>query len=137
MKNIRKDIKETLSNYNLFKTRIKIIKNDLETFKLIQSYYTNKLIQLGYTKEKKEHLQHELKQLTLIVHNIDNILQRLTIREREIIIKKYILKYTWINIANELRISVKTCQRAEQSALNKIIKILSILNSEVVNNEYS
>lgn len=53
MKDIRKDIKETLSDYNLFKTRIKIIKNDLETFKLIQSYYTNKLIQLGYTKEKK------------------------------------------------------------------------------------
>lgn len=53
MKDIRKDIKETLSDYNLFKTRIKIIKNDLETFKLIQSYYTNKLIQLGYTKEKR------------------------------------------------------------------------------------
>lgn len=35
MKDIRKDIKETLSDYNLFKTRIKIIKNDLETFKLI------------------------------------------------------------------------------------------------------
>ena len=45
MKDIRKDIKETLSNYNLFKTRIKIIKNDLETFKLIQSYYTfNKVL---------------------------------------------------------------------------------------------
>lgn len=128
MKDIRKDIKETLSNYNLFKTRIKIIKNDLETFKLIQSYYTNKLIQLGYTKEKKEHLQHELKQLTLIVHNIDNILQRLTIREREIIIKKYILKYTWINIANELQISSKTCQCIGQSALNKIIKILLMKN---------
>lgn len=128
MKNIRKDIKETLSNYNLFKIRIEIIKIDLEVFRLIQ---------LDSTKEKKEHLQHELKQLTLIVHNIDNILQRLTIREREIIIKKYILKYTWINIANELQISVKTCQSAEQSALNKIIKILSILNSEVVNNEYS
>ena len=128
MKNIRKDIKETLSNYNLFKIRIEIIKIDLEVFRLIQ---------LDSTKEKVKDLKNELKQLTLIVHNIDNILQRLTIREREIIIKKYILKYTWINIANELQISVKTCQRAEQSALNKIIKILSILNSEVVNNEYS
>lgn len=128
MKDIQKKIKETLSNYNLFKIRIEIIKIDLEVFRLIQ---------LDSTKEKVKDLKNELKQLTLIVHNIDNILQRLTIREREIIIKKYILKYTWINIANELQISVKTCQRAEQSALNKIIKILSILNSEVVNNEYS
>ena len=128
MKDIQKKIKETLSNYNLFKIRIEIIKIDLEVFRLIQ---------LDSTKEKVKDLKNELKQLMIIIHNIDNILQRLTIREREIIIKKYILKYTWINIANELQISVKTCQRAEQSALNKIIKILSILNSEVVNNEYS
>lgn len=119
MKDIQKKIKETLSNYNLFKIRIEIIKIDLEVFRLIQ---------LDSTKEKVKDLKNELKQLMIIIHNIDNILQHLNIQEREIIVKKYILKYTWKNIANELQISSKTCQCIGQSALNKIIKILLMKN---------
>ena len=52
MKDIQKKIKETLSNYNLFKIRIEIIKIDLEVFRLIQ---------IDSTKEKVKDLNNNKK----------------------------------------------------------------------------
>lgn len=137
------DINETekvIRTYQKLKKRIKILNNELESiketgisaleFKLGGKSKTNTVNRVTENValkniENTKKLKKELFVLSKQVEIIDNALDSLDKTEREVIKYKLIEGLTYMDIADELSISVIYAKKLKKKALIKVKKIIS------------
>lgn len=100
-KNLRRNIESQLLNYKKFKARAKQIDNELTYIKIKTSKFENERIDTGGQPSdptqkdalKRIKLQSELNDLLHKIKSIDNALDAMTTRQRELVTLKYFEGY--------------------------------------------
>lgn len=129
-----------LCDYNIIKARINKLQRDLKDIEYIpvssvsydgiggnSSKISKPVEQQILSKEKQEKkIEKEIKSLENIIHNIDQALNILDEKEKEIIRMKYmdINNIEWYKIAYEIGYSEGYCKSLRKHAVNKISKVI-------------
>ena len=118
LENIKSIYEQYSKSSNILKT-IDTTRDSLSSTNKVSNPTESLALYLVDYKESIERLEIQIK-------IIENSLNCLTIKEREIVISKYIEGMKWTDVCYKVELSEKWCKEIKKQAFNKLIRVIPV-----------